>query len=196
MIKEELAPLTLAEKSFLRTIVRLKNNEVITDISENNILAHLKILNKYKCLQKIIGWHHIAPKKERPKPEDIHNPKKYKRNLTRKKAFEYCKTINKRLNQLDGVFVGNDTDFKYLLVHKVWVFGSTAKGSKNPNDLDILYDYNVLNIAREYSDEILYQFLVFLTEGMRQVCLHDYIVDNAIAGDHKIEIYPKFKLKF
>ncbi len=184
-------------KEFFSTIENIKScyEDEILKIGKNKILNYLKTIKEEPFLQEILGWRDIKPSKVKPKDSELNKPKKFKRNLRRKKAFEYCKTIHERLKSIDGIFVGSNTDFRYKIIFNVWLFGSMAKGSENPNDLDILYDYKLLSLSREYSNYIDVQFFKFLTGGLRQISLHDFVVDNCLAEDHKIEIYPEFKLK-
>lgn len=186
-------------KDFFTTITKLEScfldtEGAISNISEKKILRYLKIANEHETIRKVLGWR-LDLIKEKPDPSKIEKHEKHKKNLSRKKAFEYCRIIHERLKNIDGIFIGNNSDYKYNLVHNVWVFGSVAKGSKNPNDLDILCDYKELGMNKKYSERIHTQFFHFLTEGLRQISLHDFLVDNCLAKDHKIEIYPKFKLK-
>lgn len=168
----------------------------IEKIGKNKILEALKFANKDTCIRRALDWKIRKPIKENPDDLVIEKHKKNKKNLDREKAFEYCKTIHERLKIIEGVFVGNNnTDFRYHIVHNVWVFGSMANGSKNPNDLDILsYERQVCK-RKKYSECINNQFLNFLWCGMRQISWHDFDVDGWLAEDNKIEIYPKFKLK-
>jgi predicted nucleotidyltransferase len=186
---------------FFPTIFKLRGScpdEVISNIGEKKILNYLRFVSKNKNTQIKLAWRQndvdFCPFCECLEEEKNRN-KKHRRNLSRLTAFKYAKTIHERLKSIDGVFLGIDSDFRYEIVMDAWVFGSMAKGSQNPNDLDILYNYKLLSIREEHGTiGIEDQFFKFITDGLKQVSLHD-MDDNCLAKDHKIEIYPKFKLK-
>ena len=194
------------------------SDEYISNIGEEKILNFLKALNKNKNVQIKLKWRSrdvdFCPYIDKKDKNQIcqcigyenNIIKKYKRNLSRIKAFKYAKTIHERLKSIDGVFLGIDSDFRYQIVTNVWVFGSMAKGSQNPNDLDILYNCVLLSprlkLFRSWrndrwiniKNQIDNQFSKCIRDGLNQISLHG-MGDNCLVKDHKIEIYPKFKLK-
>jgi len=198
--------------------LRRASDEDISNIGEEKILNYLKVFNKNKNIQIKLGLRSrdvdfcpYIDKKDKNQlcqciADENNIIKKYKRNLSRIKAFKYAKTIHERLKSIDGVFLGIDSDFRYKIVTNVWVFGSMAKGSQNPNDLDILENYVLLSsrlkLFRSWrndrwiniKNQIDNQFSKFIKDGLNQISLHD-MDDNCLVKDHKIEIYPKFKLK-
>jgi len=60
--------------------------------------------------------------------------------LKRKTALRYALTIHRRLKELSGLIGTPECSSSAYRVRRAWVFGSTAKGSENPRDLDVLVD--------------------------------------------------------
>jgi hypothetical protein len=135
--------------------------------------------------------------------------------MRRKLALTYANRIARRLCRLGGI-VSTPEAFPgdAFVVTAAWVFGSTAKGSQHPNDLDILLLGRVYRpegkrrenakmaragmscryiLKRDCRDEALRS----LKAGMRMVRFHDAAWDGPL-GDiwqTKIMIYPRMDLK-
>lgn len=165
---------------------------------EKNALQTIKLIQQEPLLQKVFGWDKSPLYYEhKPDEKNILTPKKYKRNLGRDKAIEYCRDIHEKLHDIEGIFTGKNTQFRFWVVMKVWVFGSVAKGKNDANDLDLLYSYQPVSFRTNHGvdvNNIEDQFLKYVLKGKRQTTLMDYDDHNCFATG-KIEIYPKFKLK-
>lgn len=94
-----------------------------------------------------------------------------------------------------------------MRVLKIWVFGSTAKGSLNPNDLDLLIRMRADGVRQTWREagvdpEYLRscgikaardpkrEAYMWLTRGMRMVSRHDFDVEM-IEIDVKLLLWPK-----
>ena len=98
-------------------------------------------------------------------------------------------------------------DYQYVRISRVWVFGSVAKGSQNPNDLDIFIELKVIGrfnnngyIDKRLSHQHGYReikkstdyALKWLTKGMKNVSRHVVGHDDVFNKlDCKILIYPR-----
>ena len=136
----------------------------------------------------------------------------YRRPLTRARALEYATEIARRLHQFNGIIGTPNCVHEAVVVRRVWVFGSFAKGSMNPNDLDVLIDCvpagrrQTWKPGRKIGGYILgslpvmrtaeNEFLKWLTQGMRQVSRHLYQTekDGEIILNPKVLIYPRWEL--
>lgn len=126
--------------------------------------------------------------------------------MKRATALRYCTEINKRLHEVNGNIPTPRGEFDLVHVSKVWVFGSTAKGSQTPRDLDLLIQLKEAG-KRQTAEEVGFdpryyrsygmkvpraartEALMWLTKGMRGVSRHDY--ENERIEIHvKVEIYP------
>ena len=131
--------------------------------------------------------------------------------MKRKTAIRYLSTIAERLHGINGLLATPNTCSEAVRCSRVWVFGSTAKGSALPNDLDILIEAKEAGrryawtrgrkLDREYTRRYgmnatpssMDEFLKWLTRGMRKVSRHR-VGNECMPIDVKILIYPKWKL--
>lgn len=60
--------------------------------------------------------------------------------MKRATALKNATKIADRLRGINGIYCSPLCDDDFLKVKRVWLFGSTAKGSENPNDLDIFVE--------------------------------------------------------
>lgn len=115
-----------------------------------------------------------------------------------KLAISYAKRIHEKLNTLtEGTLELEGCEYKKIKVEKVWVFGSTVKGSLLPNDLDLLIKSTKLDLAsfpeRLNAKDSTNEFFKWLSKGMKKVSRHDWM--NEITSiDKLVEIWPKFEL--
>jgi len=132
--------------------------------------------------------------------------------MKRATALRYAREIASRLHSVNGLLATPLCDREAVRVKRVWVFGSTAKGSQTPNDLDVMieldcqvgrhrtwrqarfdkrelrsYGIKCAPSSREY-------FLKWLTRGMRKVSRHCRDSD-CVQLDVQTLIYPRYDLE-
>lgn len=130
--------------------------------------------------------------------------------MKRATAIKYSIEVAKRLHSINGILSTPVCRNEFVKISRVWVFGSTAKGSQNPNDLDLMIEikecgrrktwrqtsinkrfYRSCGVrtapdSREYA-------LKWLTKGMKLVSRHCSDSDSVVL-DVKTLIYPRFEL--
>ena len=138
--------------------------------------------------------------------------------MNRKTALNKCKTVADRIKAVNGLIGTPHANFQALRVSRAWLFGSTAKGKKNPADVDILIecrmvgDYqttgkragrenargNAKRTKRGYwigSPVCSYdEAKKYLSKGMYKISIHNFAIDGNFGdvAETKIMIYPKF----
>ena len=132
--------------------------------------------------------------------------------MKRATALRYAREIARRLHEVNGLLATPVCNYEAVRVRRVWVFGSTAKGAENPNDLDVMIELNCMvgrhrtwrqatidkgsyrrsgvRVARNNRDE----FLKWLTKGMRGVSRHCRDQDIVVL-DVQALIYPRYDLE-
>ena len=128
--------------------------------------------------------------------------------MKRATALRYCKEINRRLREVNGRVPTPRGEFAFMNVEEVWVFGSTAKGSEQPRDVDILIKFGDEVGARQSVEEVGFdpayyrscwiksarssrsEALMWLTTGMRGVSRH-CADSEAVPIDVKVKIFPE-----
>lgn len=128
--------------------------------------------------------------------------------MKRSTAMRYCHEIHEKLTAIGGLLETPRGQRSHLQFLKVEVFGSTVKGTLEPNDLDLLIATEATGVNRSWeevgfdpaylratgvriprdSKEEAYKWL---TKGMRNVSRHDAAIEM-IKIDKKIEIFPKY----
>lgn len=130
--------------------------------------------------------------------------------MKRERAIRYAREVARRVHAINGLLATPLCLFEAVRIRRIWVFGSTAKGSESPNDLDLLIDldpcgrritwrqgrmdkeyYRRYGIKVPQSSEV--DALKWLTKGMRQVSRHT-TKSEQIEIDVKLEIYPRWML--
>ena len=127
--------------------------------------------------------------------------------MKRETAVKYIHEIARRVRSVNGVLSTPNHSYSWVRISRVWVFGSTAKGAENPNDLDIFielktvgkynrhglldkrylraYGFRRTKTSEEYA-------LKWLTKGMRMVSRHLADGDEIFSTvDVKTLIYPR-----
>lgn len=131
--------------------------------------------------------------------------------MKRSTALRYCSEIHQRLIEVGGIVPTPRGGWSHVRVHNIWVFGSTAKGSNEPNDLDLLirleecgrrqswqqvgFDPAYLRrtgirVARDPRKEAL----IWLSRGMKNVSRHDF-ESELVEIDIKLPLWPVFDPK-
>ncbi len=130
--------------------------------------------------------------------------------MKRVTALRYCIEIARRVRAVEGVIPTPFGDHQGIRVKRMWIFGSTAKGSALPNDLDLLVDYENHGSRQAWQDvgvDLAYQrrygmdrakpsideALKWLTKGMRKVSRHTTALECAKI-DVKKMIYPQYRM--
>lgn len=133
--------------------------------------------------------------------------------LKRSTALKNVAEIARRLNVINGNLSTPKHNHNYIRIKRAWVFGSVAKGSDAPNDIDIFIElYRVgkrYGAHEKYSDRFLdkdycrrYGIQVvksaeiyaiqWLRKGMKNVSVHTVENDKVFEDlDLKILIYPR-----
>ena len=125
-------------------------------------------------------------------------------------AFRYAHEIAGRVHAVNGLLSTPLCEHEASRIKRIWVFGSTVKGSTAPNDLDILIEISSAGRYRNWkqgkldkrylrahgmrfaarSDEYT---LKWLTKGMKKVSRHTTNSEGAEL-DVKVLIYPRMDL--
>jgi len=142
--------------------------------------------------------------------------------MKRATAIRNAQQIAERLRSVTGILMTPDGNRESVRIKKAWVFGSTAKGSDQPNDLDVLlecYAYGEhrhpnnkgsrnkasrVGIAKTNKDylkryriivghDALFVMQIWLGVGMKMVRFHDFTIDGNLAHPRKM-IYPRWEL--
>src|ERR1700693_5057438 len=66
-----------------------------------------------------------------------------------KTALRYAHEIARRVHAVYGLLATPLCGNEAVRIRRIWVFGSTVKGSQTPNDLDILIDME--EVGRHYN---------------------------------------------
>lgn len=122
-------------------------------------------------------------------------------------ALRYANEISNRVKSVNGILCTPLCDRESVRISRIWVFGSTVKGSQSPNDLDILIECKAVGGSRTYSQGKIdkrklrsygyrtaicaeTEALKWLTKGMKNVSRHDTKYE-AMEIDVKVLIYPR-----
>lgn len=125
-------------------------------------------------------------------------------------ALRYAEMIHRRLTSVNGLLATPLCDFEAVRFRRVWVFGSTVKGSQEPNDLDVLIELYAVGRCRTWQQGAVDKYekrhsglmcaksaereaYKWLTKGMRKVSRHPLSIDEHIAYP-RVMIYPRFEI--
>lgn len=126
-------------------------------------------------------------------------------------ANRYAVEIARRVREVNGLIPTPDCQHAFVKINKMWIFGSTVKGSCAPQDLDLLIDLEMDGKSRSWEDvgyDIRYYrsygirvakdsraaALKWLTKGMRNVSRHCRDEELTVF-DVQVEVYPNFELQ-
>jgi hypothetical protein len=122
-------------------------------------------------------------------------------------ALRYANEVARRVQSVNGLLATPLCSHEAVRIKRIWVFGSTVKGSQAPNDLDLLidleevgrrYSFRRARVDRQYfrrygcrrSPPARADALKWLTKGMKMVSRH--CLDSECADiDKKVLIYPR-----
>lgn len=124
-----------------------------------------------------------------------------------KTALAHAHEIARRVHAVNGLLATPLCEHEAARIRRIWVFGSTVKGSQNPNDLDILIDVQPVGrryTAKQSTYDRAYRrrygirrapstenaALIWLTKGMKMVSRHT-LASEAADFDVKVLIYPR-----
>lgn len=128
--------------------------------------------------------------------------------MRRETALRYAAEITARLRGINGLLATPLCDKEAVRFSRVWVFGSTVKGSQTPNDLDLLIETAEVGRRRTWKQgKVDRKFLrmfrerralrarneayKWLTKGMRKVSRHCYADEQGIDLSPLVMIYPR-----
>lgn len=131
--------------------------------------------------------------------------------MKRATALKYCQEISRRVHGANGLLATPLCSHEAARISRIWVFGSTAKGSESPNDLDLLIEINnagryrtwrQTRIDKRYersygmksSPDSTQYALKWLTKGMKMVSRHTTHSESAEL-DVKTLVYPRYEMK-
>ena len=131
--------------------------------------------------------------------------------MKRQTALKYLQEIARRAHSVNGLLATPLCEKEAVRVSRIWVFGSTAKGSQSPNDLDLLIDMRPVGRHRTWKQAGLdkrylhsygircakdsnNEFMKWLTKGMRMVSRHNFYQEGAEIDVKKL-IYPRYELE-
>lgn len=143
--------------------------------------------------------------------------------MKRETALRYAREIANRVHGVGGLIATPQCNREAVRISRMWVFGSTAKGSAAPNDLDLLIELREVGrmrmparrriavadgmlsdgaIDRDYlrrfgiitSKKSRHQALIWLTAGMKKVSRHCTDSEGCAPFKEQRMIYPKWCL--
>jgi predicted nucleotidyltransferase len=127
--------------------------------------------------------------------------------MKRETALRYAHEIARRVRSVNGLLATPLCNAEAVRFKRIWVFGSTVKGSAAPNDLDVLIELAYAGRGRSWQQtkvnkDYLRRYgvrlapsaddeaLKWLTRGMRNVSRHTTLTDE-VQPDVKVLIYPR-----
>lgn len=130
--------------------------------------------------------------------------------MKRNTALRYAVELHRRIKSVNGLLATPLCENEAVRIRRVWIFGSTVKGSMNPNDLDVLIDYKAVGrhrtakqgkLDKRYKKATGSSYAIsstdyaykWLTKNMRMVSRHNFQVDENVAYP-RVMIYPRFDL--
>lgn len=130
--------------------------------------------------------------------------------MKRSTAINYARVVARRVHAVNGLLGTPLCDSEAARIRRIWVFGSTVKGSENPNDLDLLIEvdragrYRSARQARvdkrylhahgmRFAPCSIEYTLKWLTRGMKMVSRHTTHNEGAKL-DVKVLIYPRWDM--
>jgi predicted nucleotidyltransferase len=127
--------------------------------------------------------------------------------VKRELALRYAHEVARRVHGVNGILATPLCDYEAVRIKRIWVFGSVAKGSEWPNDLDLLIEARECGRHRSHKPTRIdkgflrrigialapsarREALKWLTKGMRKVSRHS-ADEETVPIDIKILLYPR-----
>lgn len=132
--------------------------------------------------------------------------------MKRATALRYANEVARRVHSVNGLLATPHCSREAARISRIWVFGSTVKGSERPNDLDLLIEINGVGLFRGVKngaklDKTCFRSygirsgldatdyaLKWLTKGMKMVSRHTTNNEGAKL-DVKVLLYPRNDLE-
>lgn len=125
-------------------------------------------------------------------------------------AQRYAQEVARRVHAVNGLLATPLCRHEAVRIKRIWVFGSTVKGSQNPNDLDLLIDLHPVGRTRRAIETKVDRrllrdhgvrlapsseayALMWLTKGMKMVSRHT-TRSECTEFDVKVLIYPRCEM--
>jgi predicted nucleotidyltransferase len=134
--------------------------------------------------------------------------------MKRSTALRTARAVYERIRACNGIVGTPEADYAALRVKRAWLFGSTAKGSAEPGDVDILLEImpcgprrcvgRGAKLGRRWAERYYNQppntkdiALRALRRGRKMVRFHDVAVDGELGDipETKVMIYPRWDIK-
>jgi len=128
--------------------------------------------------------------------------------MKRTTALRYADEIAARVRSVNGLLATPLANREAVRIKRVWVFGSTVKGSPAPNDLDLLIECVEVGRKRTWKQgkldrQFLHSFrerrairatneaYKWLSKGMKKVSRHCFEAERGIDLSPLVMIYPR-----
>lgn len=128
--------------------------------------------------------------------------------MKRTTALRYADEIAARVRSVNGLLATPLANREAVRISRVWVFGSTVKGSQAPNDLDLLIESKEVGRVRTWKQgkldrRFLHMFRTrraisardeaykWLTKGMKKVSRHCSDAEKGIDLRPLVMLYPR-----
>lgn len=132
-------------------------------------------------------------------------------------AIRTALEIAHRIRQVNGLYATPEADREAIRIRRAWLFGSTVKGKADPNDVDILLDYQIVGshqttgrlagrwklagnakagrscMGIRFAVDSYQVALKGLRRNLKMVRFHDLAVDGDLAHP-RLMLYPKNEL--
>lgn len=129
--------------------------------------------------------------------------------MKRATALRNAHRIAERVRGVNGILATPGCDRSAVRIKRVWIFGSTIKGSPAPNDLDVLIECVGIGLSpagqrrcdREYkrrygmrsSVSCFLELRRWLRCGMQKVSVHFLDIEGSLASPRAL-IYPRWSI--
>ena len=128
--------------------------------------------------------------------------------MKRTTALRYADEIAARVRSVNGLLSTPLANREAVRISRVWVFGSTVKGSPAPNDLDLLIETKAVGRVRTWKQGKLDRRAVrsfgvrraisasdeaykWLTKGMKKVSRHCFEAEQGLDLSPLVMLYPR-----